>query len=349
MNDDRGAFYCSGGGDEFHVFHSIISIQNLLESWKEFYCDKKKSTDVQRFFLHLMDFIIEIHNELKNGTYRHGTYQSFKINDPKPRDIHKSSVKDRLVHHAIYRKIYWLFDKKFIYDSYSCRKNKGTHRALIQFKKYCEKVSLHHTKTCWVLKCDIKKFFASIDHEILKKILQKSLDDKKVVDLLENIIDSFYTKNRPGIGLPLGNLTSQLLVNIYMNQFDHFVKYTLRRECYIRYADDFVLFSRSKNELEKIIPHLEKFLKEVLKLELHPQKASIKTIASGVDFLGWVHFPQYRVIRTATKRRMIKKVYQTDNEAVIISYIGLLSHGNEYILQKILKKRLLEIKKIHDG
>lgn len=344
MSNNRSALDRWGGGD-FHVFNSIISIQNLLESWKEFYHDKKQNKDVQEFSLKLMDRLMEIHEILKNETYNHGQYQSFKINDPKPRDIHKSSVKDRLVHHAMYRQLYWFFDKQFIYDSYSCRKNKGTHKALFQFKKYAEKVSSNYTKTCWVLKCDIKKFFASIDHEILKDILKQSIRDEKVLNLFENVIDSFYTKDNFGVGLPLGNLTSQLLVNIYMNQFDRFVKYDLKQECYIRYADDFVFFSQSKFELENSIPQIQTFLRDILKLQLHPQKVSIKTIASGVDFLGWIHFPNYKVIRHATKKRMLKKIYQTDNESVIISYLGLLSHGNEYYLKRILHKRLIEIQK----
>lgn len=316
-------------------------------SWKEFISDKKNKLDVQEFSLKFMDNIMKLHNELKNGAYCHGPYQSFKINDPKPRDIHKSCVKDRLVHHAVYRQLYWFFDRKFIYDSYSCRKDKGTHKAVKQFITYADSVSCNDTKTCWILKCDIKKFFANIDHDILKGILRKHICDAKVLTLLENIIDSFYTNGKPGKGLPLGNLTSQLLVNIYMNEFDQFIKYSLKQKHYIRYADDFVFFSQNKTELEKLIPTISNFLEKKLKLEIHPDKLFIKTLASGIDFLGWVHFSNHRVLRTATKRRMMNKVMMTNKESVFQSYIGLLSHGDGYNHQKRLLIKLRKLQKIN--
>lgn len=203
-----------------HSFEEIINIENLLEAWKEFEKGKKNKKDVQEFSLRLMDNILSLHNDLFNHTYKHGGYQSFKINDPKPRDIHKAKVRGRLLHHAIYRKLYPFFDKTFIADSYSCRVNKGTHKAIDKFQKYFYKVSRNNTKTCWVLKCDIKKFFANIDHKILIEILAEYIPDKNTLWLLEEIINSFDTKNKINVGLPLGNLTSQLFVNVYMNKFD---------------------------------------------------------------------------------------------------------------------------------
>ena len=257
---------------------------------------KRKRKDVAGFQLNLMDNILELHNDLKNKTYKHGGYTSFKINDPKPRHIHKASVRDRLVHHAIHRILYPYFDKKFIYDSYSCRKGKGTHKAINRFDAFARKVSKNDTKTCWVLKCDIKKFFASIDHQILKSILAKYIKDKDILWLLNQVIDSFNSPKNPNSliyhisytnkGLPLGNLTSQLLVNIYMNEFDQYVKHKLKAKCYIRYADDFVILSQSKTKLENYLQCIGIKLRKDLKLEIHPNKIFIKTIASGVDFLG---------------------------------------------------------------
>ncbi|HBO16477.1 MAG TPA: hypothetical protein DD451_00515 [Candidatus Moranbacteria bacterium] len=293
-------------------------MENLLEAWKEFEKGKKNRKDVQEFSMNLMDNIFSLHQDLLNHTYKHGGYQAFKINDPKPRDIHKAKVRDRLLHHAIYRKLYPFFDKTFISDSYSCRINKGTHKAIEKFRKYFNKVSQNNTKTCYVLKCDIKKFFASIDHEILISILKEHIPDENILWLLVEIIESFHiSKPLPspplekgrGIGLPLGNLTSQLFVNIYMNKFDQFVKHKLKAEYYIRYADDFVFLSQDRKWLEDLIPRVGKFLGDELKLKLHPNKVYIKTFSSGVDFLGIINFPHHKILRTKTKRRMMKKIF----------------------------------------
>jgi len=156
-----------------------------------------------------MDNIIRIHQELKDKTYRHGQYQAFKINDPKQRQIHKASVRDRLVHHAIYRVLYSHFDSKFIFDSYSCRRNKGTHRAINRFRQYGRKVSRNNTQTAWILKCDVVKFFANIDHKILITCLEQCLEEDDTMGLLKEIINSFHTPKMKGKGLPLGNLTSE--------------------------------------------------------------------------------------------------------------------------------------------
>ncbi len=279
---------------------------------------------------------MSLHSDLKNKTYIHGGYEAFSINDPKPRNIHKASVRDRLLHHAIYRVLYPYFDEKFIHDSYSCRVGKGTHKALERFNVFAGKVSKNNTQTCWVLKCDIRKFFALIDQEILMHVLKKYVQDKEILWLLEKVIESFNSGNA-GVGLPLGNLTSQLLVNIYMNEFDQYMKHVCRKKYYIRYADDFVIMSSDKEHLEELTVSISDFLNEKLKLMLHPKKVYIKTFASGVDFLGWIHFPYRRVIRTVTKKRMFKKLCASEPKKEIIdSYKGLLGWGNAYeLMQKI--------------
>lgn len=311
------------------MYDNIISLENLLIAWQEFLCGKKNKKDTQEFGRYLMHNIISLHNDLKNKTYKHGEYKSFKISDPKPRDIHKSSVRDRLLHHAIYRVFYPHFDNRFICDSYSCRFGKGTHKAIQRFKYFAGKVSKNNTKTCWILKCDIRKFFANIDHRILLEILEKNVKDKDVIWLLGEVIGSFNTKGRENVGLPLGNLTSQLLVNIYMDEFDQFVKNALHEKYYIRYADDFVFMSEDKARIKKIIPKISEFLEDKLKLSLHPDKLFVKTLASGVDFLGWVHFEKHRIIRTSTKKRMFRNiVMKNGKKETVQSYLGSLKHGN---------------------
>lgn len=320
-------------------YKDIIETDNLLLAWQEFLCGKKKKKDVIEFQLKLSDNIFNLHHDLKTKTYKHSEYKAFKINDPKPRDIHKASVRDRLLHHAIYRILYPYFDKKFIYDSYSCRDNKGTHRAMNRFRDFHRIVSKNNTKTCWVLKCDIRKFFASIDHPILKDILNKHIQDEDTIWLLDQIIYSFHSYTPPmlsrstSIGLPLGNLTSQLLVNIYMNEFDQFMKHNLKVKYYIRYADDFVILFDNREYLKEILKQMKEYLLNNLKLTMHPDKVFTKTIYSGVDFLGWVNFSKHRVLRTSTKRRMFKNLKANNyKKERVVSYLGMLNCGNAYKL-----------------
>lgn len=196
-----------------------------------------------------------------------------------------------------------------------------------RFRDFAYKVSQNNTKTVWVLKCDVKKFFASIDQAILTRIMRDYIPDRDIVWLVSQIVGSFHA-TRPGVGLPLGNLTSQLLVNVYLNEFDQFVKHRLKVKYYIRYADDFVVISRNKEWLQTVTHQVRDFLWLRLCLELHPKKVSIKSLASGVDFLGWVHFPDHRVLRTSTKRRMLARIAASPTPATIHSYRGLLGHGN---------------------
>ena len=327
-----------------YIYKDIISLENLLATWKEFSKGKRSRRDVQVFELNLMGNIIALYRDLVAKQYVHSPYLAFNISDPKPRNIYKAAVRDRLLHHALYRVLYPFFDRKFIADSYSCRTAKGTHRAIDRFRKYAYKVSKNHRRTVWVLKCDIRKFFASINHEILIGVLIASIPDKSVTWLLTRIINSFYS-TKEGVGLQLGNLTSQLLVNVYMNEFDQFMKHSLRAKYYVRYADDFVILSENKAELERILDQITVFLRQKLRLELHPSKVSIITFASGVDFLGWVHFADHRTIRRATKRRMMKYARENPSNESVQSYLGLLSHGNTFkITGELLRIKTIFLK-----
>jgi len=314
-------------------FEKIAATENLLQAWREFLPDKHGKSDVQGFQLHLMDNILSLRADLINGTYRHGGYKAFKISDPKPRDIHKASVRDRLFHHAIYRVFYPFFERTFISDSFSCRDEKGGLLAINRFRIFSRIVSKNHTKTCWVLKCDIRKFFANIDHSTLLAILRSHIPDDKTLSLLREVVVSF-SSTATGVGLPLGNLTSQLFVNIYMNEFDQFMKHKLKAKYYIRYADDFVILSPNRDWLNIILPEMDAFLRNNLKLTMHPDKIFMKTAASGVDFLGWVHFSDHRVLRTTTKRRMIQRIATHPTVETLASYANLLKHGNTVGLRK---------------
>jgi hypothetical protein len=188
------------------------------------------------------------------------------------------------------------------------------------------------------LKGDIRKFFASIDQEVLLKIVKNYIPDNDIVSLLAEIIGSFYSTEK-GKGLPLGNLTSQLLVNIYMNKFDQFMKHKIKAKYYIRYADDFVILSDDKQSLVDMLPKIKDFLEDELNLCLHPKKVSISTVASGVDFLGWVLFPDHRVVRNITKKRMFRGIKDKKGKSETVqSYLGLLKHGNTKKLKNEIER-----------
>ena len=326
-----------------HNYNNIISLENLLGAWKEFARGKRARKDVQEFERNLMTNLISLNQSLVSHTYTHSPYHQFTIADPKPRLIHKATVRDRVVHRAIYRALYWYLHPRFIDDSYSCRLGKGTHKALNRFRALAYQASENHTKTLWVLKCDVKKFFASIDQTILLRLFQVNAIagtwDNNLFNLIKGVVTSFHP-TKPGLGLPLGNLTSQLFANVYLNELDQFIKHSLKQKYYLRYADDFVIMHQDKGTLLEVLPKVGDFLEEKLKLNLHPDKIFLKTVASGVDFLGWVHFPDHRVLQTSTKKRMLRNLHQgrTSLESVT-SYLGLLGCGNGWKLQQEIQNK----------
>jgi len=174
-----------------NLYSEITATQNLFLAWKVFRRGKTKKKDVLHFEWQLEQHIFALHRDLRDKTYCHGTYKGFYITDPKRRHIHKATVRDRVLHHAIYNKLYPLFDPLFIATSFSCRVNKGTHRGVLWLERATRKVSKNYTKLCFVLKCDIRRFFDSVDHNVLIGILNRAIDDAEVVKLLEEIIGSF--------------------------------------------------------------------------------------------------------------------------------------------------------------
>lgn len=323
------------------AYNQLISIENLFQAWGEFKKGKRKRKDVQVFERHLEDNLFNLHQELRNKTYKHGDYQSFYVNDPKRRHIHKAEVKDRAVHHLLYKFLYELFDPTFIYDSYSCRLGRGTHKGVNRLERFTRKVSKNYTRPCFALKCDIKKFFASVDHKILLKLLKRKTTDRDILWLISQIIDSFCSDKGKGKGIPLGNITSQVFANIYMNELDQFIKHKLEVKYYIRYADDFLLLSSSRGKAEaRILPTTE-FLQKELKLELHPNKIILRRLDWGIDFLGYIVLPHHRLPRTKTKKRIFKKLMtKVDSptfDQSLQSYLGFLSHANAHKLSQELR------------
>lgn len=319
----------SRGGGSHSLYDRIISKENIFSGWNEFKKGKMKSRDVLEFAADLELNLLDLHENLASQKYRHGPYESFYVCDPKRRHIHKAQVIDRVLHHVICRVLYPFFDKKFIFDSYSSRKGKGTYAAIARFEKFAWGLSRNNTNTVWVLKCDIRKFFDSINHEKLILLLKQKIHCDKTLFLLEDVIKSFCKES--GKGIPLGNLTSQLFSNVYMNSFDQFVKRELKCVYYVRYADDFIFLSRNFADFDRILVDIRNFLSRKLLLILHDGKTEIKKWHESVDLLGYVSFPYHRILRTKTKRRLIRKI----NSKNAASYFGILSHCRSF---EIIKK-----------
>jgi len=277
-----------------------------------------------------------LNDELISRNWICGGYKEFSIRDPKPRTIHKATVRDRVMYQAVYRVLYPIFDSTFIFDSYSSRKDKGTHAGIKRLNMFLRKLSRNYSLPVYALKCDIKKFFDSIDHKVLLALLKQRIVCPETLNLLDKIIDSFH--KTPGKGLPLGNVTSQIFANIYMNSFDWYVKKDLGMKYYIRYCDDLIILSPDKDMLLDNIRYIVCYLGEKLKLSLHPNKILIRKFHQGIDFLGAVLLPHRVVIRTNTKKRIIKKSTKLLKELQtgkltksrfnqsISSYLGHLSH-----------------------
>ncbi len=312
-----------------HKFDEIVSIENLLSSWEEFAKEKKKRADVRFFARALLDNIFSLHHDLTSSRYIHSSYEAFNITDPKPRNIHKATVRDRLLHRAIYRVLYPAFDRTFIFDSYSCRNEKGTHKAFQRLVKFSRQVSRSYIVPCWSLKMDIKKFFDSIDHEILLNLLTQRINDPNLLYVIYDIIESFEFTS--GKGMPLGNLTSQLFANIYLDPLDKFVKHKLKAKYYLRYADDFMLLSNDPSKLLGYFVEINRFLKDELKLQIHPNKVSLRKLSRGIDFVGYVALPHYQLPRQKTVKRILEKINlgnQEELKKALPSYLGYLNHVN---------------------
>ena len=333
-----------GGVNGYNIFEKIISLDNLFSAWKEFKKGKTNKLDVQEFEFNLEENIFQLYNDLKNNRYKHGPYLAFYVRDPKLRHIHKALVRDRLFHHAVFRILYSIFDKSFIYDSYSCRLGGGTHFAVNRLEKFVRKLSVNNHRTIYALKCDIRKFFDSVDKEILFRIIKRKIKDNESLRLISIILNSFYKET--GKGLPLGNVASQLFANIYLNELDQFVKHSLKVRYYLRYCDDFIILGQNKQYLLWLIDKLANFLGEKLNLHLHENKIIIRKHRQGIDFLGYVILPYHRVIRMKTRKRIINKIIgkreefdghlisQESSRHSLNSYLGVFSHCNGYELEK---------------
>lgn len=343
------------------IYGDIIALPNLYRAYHEARKGKVDRTFLE-FDSNLHENLWKLHEELLNQTYEPSPYTVFYVNDYKERKIMAPHFRDHIVHHAIYNYLEQIYDSTFIYDSYACRKGKGTHKGFNRLRSFINKYS----NDDYFLKCDITKYFYSIDHYVLISIMEKKIKDKGLMWLLVKILDSHHegplyshitnpnhTKQKKGI--PIGNLTSQLFANIYLNELDYFAKHKLQIKHFIRFVDDFIILARDKNQLHRAWQKMHTFLKSKLYLKLEQRKTQINKISFGVDLLGYVAFKNYARVRSRNFRRFkirlnkrihgfyLGEITRESLEASFISYLGHLSHTNSNKIREHIRKLQIKV------
>lgn len=309
-------------------YGELFKLDNVFGAWSKFRRGKTGKMDVMDFEMHLEDNLFGLYTDLKNLSYKHSSYKHFQIFDNKKRDIYKAEVSDRVVHQIIYDYLLSLFEPEFISDSYASRINKGQYKAINTFK-YFIKLAENYHKPCFVLKCDVRKYFDSIDHGVLLDLIKEKVFCKNILAVIREIIRSFCFLE-PGKGVPLGNITSQIFANIYLNALDQYIKKELRCRFYVRYNDDFVIVSDSKEWLKEIRIKIIYFIKNKLLLDIPMEKTSLRKIDWGVDFLGFTVLSKAILLRNKTKNKMFDNI----NSNNIHSYFGILNRCNSYNLKR---------------
>ena len=334
-----------------NLYVKLLSFESMHAAFEKAKRNKRYRQYVLKFESDLEANLFEIIANLESGVYKTSGYSEFYVFEPKRRTVAKLvNFRDRVVHHAICAVIEPIFERLFIHDSYACRKGKGTHAGAARAEQMMRKVRREHG-VVYALKCDIRKYFDSIDHDTLKRILSRNISDARMMSLLSGIIDSYGVD---GKGLPLGNLTSQLFANIYLNKLDNYVKSDLKENLYVRYMDDFVIFHHDKAHLGSLRKNIESWVGAELGLCLNG-KTAVFPIASkngrALDFLGYKILPNSRKLRKNSIVRLKKKIsvlhekYSAgtiDFTAVRLAMASNIAHANKAnsngILSKLLSK-----------
>lgn len=280
------------------TFEQSFSFENMLAAYARARRGKGARDEVAHFGWRLEANLLALREELLSGTYAHGPYRRFVVADSKRREIQAAPFRDRIVHQCVVAALEPLYERRFMYDSYACRKGKGTHAAIARFERFA-RVSRY------ALLMDVSKYFASIDHGILLSLLSRRVRDERMLALCRLIVES--SEEAPDRGIPIGNLTSQLFSNIYLNELDQYVKHALRVRRYVRYMDDFILLHDDREYLRALKDEITEFLARRLALTAHPHKVRIERTARGVAFLGLRVFPHHRLLRGSTVRRFIAR------------------------------------------
>jgi retron-type reverse transcriptase len=280
-------------------FESLYTMENLYHAWYKVSRGKSSKSSILDFYRGLDDNLAVIAEELRKGTYKPGPYNLFTIKDPKERVISASHVRDRVVQHALMNLYDPIFDRHLIFDTYACRLGKGTQKAALRAFHFAQRYRSPAQSFGCFLKMDVRKYFDSLDHGVLKVLLSRLIRDPQVLTLLYTIIDSYKTQT--GRGIPIGNLTSQYFANFYLSGFDHYLKEQCRVKGYIRYMDDMLIFSDSKTELKTLYALSVSYIAERLHLRLKPP--ALGSVTSGAPFLGFLIKPTGLYLQRKSKNR----------------------------------------------
>jgi retron-type reverse transcriptase len=343
-----------------NLWETLVATDNLYSAFYKARKGKRARPEVAAFSLNLEGEILELQRQLKTGSYQPGPYRQFTVYERKPRQICAAPFRDRVVHHAIMNIIEPTLDRRFISDSYACRPDKGVHRAVDRYQEFAQDY-------VYVLKLDIRRYFPSIDHIILKAQLARRIKDRKVLSLLHLIVDSSPDAEEPlrlfpgddlvsaaerRSGIPIGNLTSQFFANLYLDDFDHHLKQAEKLRAYIRYVDDLYLFGNDKHQLWELQSIVAEKLAD-LRLILQPDKTQIYRTSTAVDVLGYRISRDRRWLRNDNgyrfQRRLRKfsrlfsqgKVVWKDINASIQSWIGHARHGETHGLRRAIFSEVL--------
>ena len=341
----------------YNLYPELTHFDNLYRAFRKASRGKRGQIAVATFEFNLEGELFRLQAELENQTYLPGGYHSFYIRDPKRRLISAAPFRDRVVHHALCNLIEPLFERTFIGDSYANRVGKGTHKALDRAQSWAR----HYP---FVLGCDIRQFFPSVDHALLRQILARKIGDEQVLWLCDQILasgasvlkdeyqmayfpgDDLFAANRPR-GLPIGNLTSQFWGNVFLNELDQFIKRELRVHAYCRYVDDFLLFSDDKRQLWAWKDALRKKLNS-LRLSLHERSSTVYPVQNGIPFLGFRLYPDRRRLKrfngVAFQRRFrrLQKQYGRGEislerfDSAVQGWIAHARHGDTWGLRHSL-------------
>ena len=286
-----------------NLWESVLLWENLLHAARAASRHKRYHNEALRFNARREENLLQLRQLLRNGEWRPGPYREFEVFEPKRRMVHAPCFADRVVHHALAQVIEPCFERRFIAHSYACRKGKGTHAASDYLSSMLR--SAETAGEVYVLKADVTKYFYSIDHDILLRIVAHTIGDRDVLNVLHVLVRdcNCIAGNR---GLPLGALTSQLLANAYLDQLDHFVKDRLGVRHYVRYMDDFVLLHHDKAQLWRLLAEIRDYMAYELHLTLN-HKTQIFPAFHGVDFAGYRHWPGYKLPRKRNVRRAKKR------------------------------------------
>ncbi|EKE21663.1 MAG: retron-type reverse transcriptase [uncultured bacterium] len=366
-----------------------FSFQELLSAYYHCRNHKRNTINAAKFETNFEVKLLQLEKELCAHNYSPGRSVCFVVTEPKTREIFAADFGDRVIHHLLIERLEPIWEPKFIFHSYACRKDKGAIKAMLSLRKILKKTPSSH-----FLQIDIRSFFISLNKEILFKLIQAQVKNPEIIWLAKKIIFHDPTSNfsRKGQlklfnllpegkslfdipntrGLPIGNLTSQFFANVYLNELDQFVKHNLKAKYYLRYVDDMVILHSDPRQLQVWHDEIDNFLRQKLKLELHPEKTILKPGSQGINFVGYIVKPDYTIVRNRTIKKFKNKLWQFNQKiltknpiqpirlwtpelceefrqmlAIINSYYGVFKHADTYHLRQHLYEKHFNILKLY--